>query len=245
MAKEISKIEKLESYCFEGKVYVSTQFLAAYFNIDKRNITHWIKKGLEPIKNKTMSRSNLFILQDVVVWVELNINQTKSKNRKGNSDDDEDEEEVDYENLSTSEKKEYLKKQSKNKLDELNTTEQIIERESKNKAYDKDWIRKEKPAQTIKALARSFIALMKNMMITVSKEGENKSQDDLYHLMDKYLNMEIGKFKKMLDSDANLDLHELYQVIIDIHDTGTSIDEIIEKIKELENIEIQEQSEDE
>ena len=67
MAKEVSTLESLESYSYDGKVYVSTQFLAAYFNMDKRNITNWIKKGLEPIKNKAISRSNLFILQEVKI----------------------------------------------------------------------------------------------------------------------------------------------------------------------------------
>lgn len=234
MAKEVSQIESLESYSYDGKVYVSTQFLAAYFNMDKRNITNWIKKGLEPIKNKAISRSNLFILQEVVVWVEVNINKTKSGNRKGSDSDDDDEEIVDFENLTYKQKKEYLRKQNKNKLDEWSTAEQIIERDGKNKALDKDWVRKEKPAQTIKALARSFISLMKNMMMTVSKEGAKKNQDDLYLLMDKHLHSEVQKLQRMLqDESATLDLYELYQMIIDIHDLGLPLEEIIKKIEEL------------
>lgn len=235
MVKEVSKIEPLEAYGYDGKVYVSTQFLAAYFNMDKRNITNWIKKGLKPIKNKAMSRSNLFVLQEVEAWIEININKVKSNNRKGTGVDDEDKP-VDYENLNIVEKKEYLKTQNKNKLDELNTAEQIIEREYKNKTFDKNWVRKEKPSQTIKALVRSFISLMKNMMITISKEGEQKSQDELYHLMDRYLHAEVLKFQKLLkDEDANLDLYEFYQAVIDLHYSGTSLKEIIQKIEELTN----------
>lgn len=235
MAKHISSIESLECYSYDGKVYVSTQFLASYFNMDKRNITNWIKKGLTPIKNKAMSRSNLFVLQEVIVWVEININQTKSANRKGGDGNDEDDENVDFEKLSFKQKKDHLRKLSKNKLDELNTAEQIMEREGKNKALDKDWIRKEKPSQTIKALARSFISLMKNMMITISKEGEKKSQDDLYHLMDKYLHTEVIKFQKMLqEEDATIDLYEIYQVIIDLNNDGIELNEIVKKIQELD-----------
>lgn len=236
MAKEVSKIEPLEAYNYDGKVYVSTQFLASYFNMDKRNITNWIKKGLEPIKNKAISRSNLFILQEVEAWVEVNINKIKSGNRKGTDSDDENED-VDYESLDIIGKKDYLKRQNKNKLDELNTAEQIIEREGKNKALDKNWVRKEKPSQTIKALARSFISLMKNMMITISKEGEKKTQDELYHLMDKYLHSEVMKFQKLLqDEDASLDLYEFYQSVIDLHHSGVSLNEIIKKIEEIEVI---------
>jgi len=237
MTKEVSSIKSLESYSYDGKVYVTTEFLAAYFNMDKRNITNWKKKGLEPIKNKAISRSNLFVLQEVIVWVEININQTKSNNRKG-GDDGEDNEDVDFDSLDMQGKKEYLRRQNKNKLDELNTAEQIIEREGKNKVLDKNWVRKEKPAQTIKALARSFISLMKNMMITISKEGEQKSQDELYHLMDKYLHVEITKFQKMLqDENTEIDLYELYQIIIDLYEDGVSMDEIVEKIEELSKIE--------
>ncbi len=236
--KEVSTLEALESYSYDGKVYVSTQFLAAYFNMNKRNITHWIKKGLEPIKNNAISRSNLFILQEVIVWVEININQTKSGNRKGTDDDEDDLTKVDYESLNTVGKKEYLRKLNKNKLDELNTTEQIIEREAKNKAFDQNWVRKEKPSQAIKALARSFISLLKNMMITISSEGENKSQDDLYHLMDKYLHVEVTKFQKLLqDEDAEVDLYEFYQVVVDLHSDGVPLEEIIKKLEELNQTE--------
>ena len=234
MAKEVSTIEPLESYSYDGKVYVTTQFLAAFFNMDKRNITNWTKKGLEPIKNKSISRSNLFILQEVIVWVEININQTKSGNRKGLGKDEDNEDQVDYESLDFLAKKEYLRRQNKNRLDEYNTAEQIMEREAKNKSFDKNWIRKEKPAQTIKALVRSFISLMKNMMITISKEGEQRTQDELYHLMDKHLHTEVLKFQKMLqDESATLDLYELYQAIIDTHDSGKTMEEIIKKIEEL------------
>ncbi len=234
--KEMSKIEKLECYSYDGKVYVSTLFLAAYFNMSKRNITNWVKRGLEPIKNTALSRSNLFILQEAEVWVEININQVKSGNRKGNSNDSDREEDKDYESLNTTEKREYLRRQNKNKLDELNTTEQIIERESKNKQHDKGWIRKEKPSQTVKALARSFISLMKNMMITVSKDGEQKSQDELYHIMDEYLHSEVKKFTNMLkDEGSGIDLHEIYQIMIDLYDDGISINEMVKKLNEIES----------
>lgn len=234
MAKDVLKIEPLESYFYDGKVYVTTDFLAAYFNMDKRNVTNWVKKGLEPIRNKAISRSNLFILEEVVVWVEVNINQTKSGNRKGVGSGDEDEENIDYESLDFLAKKEYLRRLNKNKLDEMNTAEQIMEREAKNKAFDKNWVRKEKPSQTIKALVRSFISLMRNMMITISKEGEHKDQDELYHLMDKYLYTEIGKLKAMLqDEDVEVDLHEVYKIILDAHSSGVELQSIVKKVEDL------------
>lgn len=236
--KEMSKIEKLECYSYDGKVYVSTLFLAAYFNMSKRNITNWVKRGLEPIKNTALSRSNLFILQEAEIWVEININDVKSRNRKGNSDnkEDDDDENIDYEKLNFVEKKEYLKKKAKGTLDKLNTVEQITEREAKNKQLDMRYILKDKPKKTIEALVRSFISLMKNMMITVSKDGEQKSQDELYHIMDEYLHSEVKKFTNMLkDEGSEIDLHEIYQIMIDLYDDGISINEMVKKLNEIES----------
>lgn len=234
MAKASSII--LESHFFEGKVFVTTQFLTSYFNVETRTIANWNKKGLEFYKMRSLSKSNLYILQEVIEWREVNINNMQSmrtrKTPSGTSD--EDLEGLDYEDMSTIQKKAHLRKLDKNKLDELNTAEQIIEREAKNKQHDNNWVRKEKPAQTIKALVRSFISLLRNMMISISSEGENKSQDDLYLLMDKYLFTEIGKFQKMLkDENAELDLHEIYQVIIDNYDEGVSLDDMVKKIQEM------------
>ncbi len=185
-----------------------------------------------------MSSSNIFKLQDVIVWKELNINVVQSNNRKGikNENGEDGDIDVDYENLSTVEKREFLNRLDKNRLDEKNTTEQIIEREGKNKVYDKDWVRKEKPSQTINALARSFISLLKNMMIEISKTGENKTQDEIYHLIDRYLLVEMNKLKRLIDvEDANIDMYELYQIIINMHNDGVSINNIIAKLEKAED----------
>ena len=77
------------------------------------------------------------------MWVEININKTKSNNRKGTDEEDEDLSNIDFESLDMAGQKEYLRKLNKNKLDELNTAEQIIERGGKNKALDKNWVRKD------------------------------------------------------------------------------------------------------
>ena len=228
-------IEKLEAYFEAGEVYVSTSLIAKEYKVDTRNISHWVKKGLASYKLQNV-KSKVFKLKEVAEFVEKNINKTKSANRKGANNEESDKEKLleDYENLTTPQKRALLKILDKNTLDELNTTEQILEREAKNKANDNNWVRKEKPSQTIKALARSFISLMKNMMITISKEGEQRTQDELYHLMDKYLHSEITKFQKMLkDESATLDLYEVYQIIIDTHDSGTPMEDIIKKIEEL------------
>jgi hypothetical protein len=225
-------IEVVESYVDGNTMYVSTKFLENYYKTSSRNIGNWIKKGLPKYKLKGVP-SNVFIFDEVVEWHRENINRTKSNNRKG-TEDQEDINMENYEKLSIKEKRELLRLLDKNSLDEKRVVEDIIEKEYKNKQNDKGWVRKEKPSETIRALARTFISTLKNMMISVSKDGSEKSQDELYHIMDKYLHIEIQKLQKLLKGEADIDLHELHRLILDLVSEDIELSEIINKIKEIE-----------
>ena len=72
----IEKPKLLTSFSYIGKTYVTTDFLVSYFSLaSRRTITDWIKKGLTPIKEKDLSKSNLFDLKETIKWVEENINK--------------------------------------------------------------------------------------------------------------------------------------------------------------------------
>lgn len=225
-------VEVVESFVEGNKLYVSTKFLENYYNTSTRNIGNWIKKGLPKYKLKGV-QSNVFILEEVVQWHLLNINKTKSNSAKGQASDSDNTELAGYEDLSAVEKRQVLRSLPKNSLDEKRVVEDIIEKEYKNKQNEKGWVRKEKPSETIKALAQTFISTLKNLMITISKDGENKTQDELYHLMDKELNEEFKKLQKLLKSEASIDLHQLHRLILDLVYDDVPLNDIIEKIKEL------------
>ncbi len=237
MAKEPEKMEKLESYAYNGIVYVSASFIAyEKKRSGKRTVTNWVKKGLKHYKIPLLSKSNLFILEEVDEWMKENLNVTQAGNSQKRKNNNNIKSETQKNFSSLEDERSYYEELDKNRLDELNTTEQIIERKAKNKQHDKEWVRKEKPSQTVKALSRSFISLMKNMMITVSKDGEQKSQDELYHIMDEYLHSEVKKFTNMLkDEGSEIDLHEIYQIMIDLYDDGISINEMVKKLNEIES----------
>lgn len=228
-------MEQIESYLINQKLYVSTKFLSGYFNRSDKQIARWKTSGLEPAnKPKELNkRGDFFILEEVLKWHEKNINKTKSNNSRSIVSEDGNIDLSMYESLSASQKREQLRLLDKNSLDGKRVVEEIIEKEFKNKQHEKEWVRKEKPSQTIKALARTFISLLKNMMITISKDGENKNQDELYHIMDKYLHQEIIKLQNLLKDESKLDLYEIYNKIIDLHSQGTSIENIIKKLEEL------------
>ena len=221
----------IESYIEGGQLYVSTKFVENYYKTSTRNIGNWIKKGLPKYKLKGIS-SNVFILDEVIEWHSKNIDRTKSNNRKG-TEEESDVNLENYENLTIKEKRELLRLLDKNSLDEKRVVEDIIEKEYKNKQNEKGWVRKEKPSETIKALARTFISTLKNMMISVSKDGAEKTQDELYHIMDKYLHIEIKKLQKMLQSEAKIDLHQMHRLVIDIIAEDIEMSEIIKKLEEL------------
>lgn len=228
-------MQQIESYLINQKLYVSTKFLSGYFNRSDKQIARWKTSGLEPTnKPKELNkRGDFFIFEEVLKWHEQNINKTKSNNSRSIVSEDGNIDLSMYESLSASQKREQLRLLDKNSLDGKRVVEEIIEKEFKNKQHEKEWVRKEKPSQTIKALARTFISLLKNMMITISKDGENKNQDELYHIMDKYLHQEIIKLQNLLKDESKLDLYEIYNKIIDLHSQGTSIENIIKKLEEL------------
>lgn len=235
-------MEIIESYFINSKLYVSTSFICAYFNKSEKQVGRWKAAGMPIVQKKPKELNkvgNWYILDYVILWVDKNINKVKSGNsskQKVIEDEDKSAEDIIYnENLTISEKRKALQALGKNKLDELNTAEQILEREAKNKAHDKNWVRKEKPSESIKALARSFISLLKNMMISISKDGEMKKQDELYHIIDKLAHTEIQKLQRFLQQEGNdIDLHEVYSIMIHLNESGVSLDDIAKKIRELE-----------
>ena len=228
-------MKKLEAYESNGKVYVSTSFLMALYKTSQRNVGNWLKKETPLPKYKLEGvSSNMFIVDEAMIWHDENIDKTKSRNGKGEAGERGQVDWDNYENLSVSEKRKLLALINKNQLDEKAKTEEIIDKEYKNKQHEKDWVRKEKPSQTIKGLARSFISLLKNLQIKTSKDGENKSQDELFHIMDKEISIEIKKLERALKSDSDIDLHQFYKVAIDKINSGTSVEEIVKKIQEID-----------
>jgi len=234
-----------EAVHIDGVFVASAKELGAILKVSSKTISNYEKKGMEKHKN-SVYRFPIYDVEYCRNWINENISKTYSKNGSKNGKSKEQEEQInisissdetnsDYESMTVPQKRSYLRELDKNSLDEKNVAEQIIERENKNKENDKKWVRVDKPKKTVEALARSFTSLLKNMMIVVSSDCENMSQDGIYHFMDRYLSKEMNKLKKLSSDDFEIDLYEIQEEILILKDIGINeknILEVLTKLKE-------------
>jgi len=70
--------DTIESYMIDGKLYVTTSFVSAFFQTDPRNIRNWKKDGLSSKKERGI-RQDLFLFNEVYKWTRENIDKGKSR----------------------------------------------------------------------------------------------------------------------------------------------------------------------
>lgn len=190
--------QKKEIICISylGKIYVTKDFLMVHFGVSDRTITNWIQKGLEPIKDKNFSNKNLFILKDVEEWKEKNISQVKSDNAKGKTVEVEvDDKDINhlfeqYKNGSSDEKRRLLLKEPQ-LIESFNKIEDIIKKEALNKEFDIKYVLKDNVKKGQQEMASMFISFLKTAMPVLSKDLQHKSQEEIYHELDRYFEKEI------------------------------------------------------
>ena len=190
--------QKKEIICISylGKIYVTKDFLMVHFGVSDRTITNWIQKGLEPIKDKNFSNKNLFILKDVEEWKEKNISQIKSDNAKGKTVEVEvDDKDINhlfeqYKNGSSDEKRRLLLKEPQ-LIESFNKIEDIIKKEALNKEFDIKYVLKDNVKKGQQEMASMFISFLKTAMPVLSKDLQHKSQEEIYHELDRYFEKEI------------------------------------------------------
>lgn len=238
----IEKPKELISYSYMGKIYVTTEFAAEYFNVSRRTITDWVKKGLNKYKEKELSKSNLFILKEIEQFYQDNINQTQSKNAKSkqNSNEDEnDEEDLEelFERFKNAEANEKRKMLLRNPalIEAFNKIEDFIKKFSLNKEYDTKYVLKDDVKKGQQELASMFISFLKTAMPVLSKNLQNKTQDEIYHELDQYFKKQIKHLVKYLDKEHEVVIthYELMELIIDLIVDEVEPIDIKNKLEEL------------
>ena len=214
----------IESFLIGDSLYVNTEFLCAYFNKSDKQVGRWKSQGMPVVtkKPKELNKTgNWFILDQVIPWVEINVNKTKSSNSKGS------EEEFDIENLekmhdiyikgNSNAKRKLLLRLPQNVLDNFKKIEDIVEKEAKNKEYDSKYALVDKVKVGQQELARMFISFLKTSMPVLSKELENKSQDEVYHALDRHFKKEVDKLLKYVITEEEdiATFDEIIQSILD------------------------------
>lgn len=215
--------DTIESYYVNKKLYVSTKFLTAYCNRTDKQIGRWKKMGM-PIAKKPKEinqRGDYYILDEIIKWINENVNQSKASNSKGHdttSVDIEDDEQLFqiYTNGNASQKRQLLLRLPQNKLDNFKKIEDIVEKEAKNKEFDSKYVLVEKAKKGQQELASLFVSLLKNSMPVLSKTLENKEQDEVYHLMDRHFKKEVEQIAKYINKNEKVivTLNEVIDYIV-------------------------------
>lgn len=195
----IDQKKEIISIAYLGKIYVTKDFLMVHFGVSNRTITNWIQKGLEPIKDKNFSNKNLFILKEVEIWKDKNISQVKSENAKG-KDQDQDEtidQEFDVDAMldtmkhgNINEKRRLLLK-NPTFIEVFNKMEDFLKKDALNKEYDDRYTLKDKVKKGQQEMASMFISFLKTAMPVLSKDLQNKTQEEIYHELDRYFEKEL------------------------------------------------------
>ena len=192
----IEQKKEITCIAYLGKLYVTKDFLMIHFGVSDRTITNWIQKGLEPIKDKNFSNKNLFILKEVEEWKEKNISQIKSDNAKGKDTEinieDKDMNSLfdQYKNGTADEKRRLLLKEPQ-LIESINKIEDIIKKEALHKDFDTRYVLKDKVKKGQQEMSSMFVSFLKTAMPVLSKDLQNKSQEEIYHELDRYFEKEI------------------------------------------------------
>jgi len=233
---------ELKAYEENGKVYVSTNFICAYKDVNRKTISDWVDRGMPKYKIKGVV-SNLFIIEEVDNWSNKNINENKQRNSKSSYDDslsDEEKEIAEMERLyetytkgSIEEKRRVLVVLPQNRLDNFKKMEEILEKEYKNRESDKDWVRTEKPSNAMREIINLFVSSLKNAIPVLSKDLEKKSQDENAKILDKEFGSIINNINKTASIEPEKD-ERLIDIITEVQDRlcdGESIVDILNKLK--------------
>ena len=123
-----------------------------------------------------------------------------------------------------------------NVIDNFKKIEEIVEKEAKNKEYDKKYALVDKVKKGQQELAFMFISFLKTSMPSLSKQLENKSHDEVYHELDRHFKKEVNKLLRyvQIEEDIAVSLSEaIYAIIEATVDGDASMDNVVKKIKEI------------
>lgn len=233
---------EIKVYQDGSELLITTDFLCAYKNVDRKTVSGWIKKGL-PKHKRDFSKSNLFMIDEVNEWQKINLNENKQRNsnskKVGEEDLDEQEKSLEeiyeqYTKGSFEQKRKILMSLPQNMLDNFKKMEEILEKEYKNRESDKEWVRAEKPANAIRELVILFISSLKNSIPVLSKELEHKTQDENATILDREFGMIINNIRKTasLETDEEEKLITIIEEIKNRLLDGDTVKNILERVRD-------------
>lgn len=235
--------DTIESFVFDGKLYVTTVFIAAYFGRSVKQIGRWKSAGLKeaPKPAGLPVKGDVFFLSHVIAWNEENI---VNKNKKRNADV---EEPVTEENVEQFEKTattihEKIK-QANDLLQLRGTTVESAERIKKILdalvqalklgEQAKELIPKKDTEKAIAEMAVMLISSYKKDIKILPKECENRKSTEISEILEKNYKANIEKFQRLakLKDSSEKKFYDAIEAIIRLLGQGMPISEVMERLE--------------
>ena len=233
----------IECYEINGKLYVTAKFLSAYFNKSTKQVSRWKQDGM-PVTEKPEQlqiRADVFFLKDCVEWVSKNINPSKSRaTQKRNNDfevidieDEEDEIVIDINGkIKQANEMLQLKGTSHDDADRIKKVLDGLIQAVKLGEQTKELIPKKDTEKTITEFASMLITGYKRDINILSKECENRKEDEIRTILEKTYKTNIEQYQKIAKSKI-LTENKIYDVLEKVYECieeGTSPDVMIRKL---------------
>ncbi|WP_420480200.1 hypothetical protein [Brevundimonas sp. FT23028] len=217
-------IEVVEAYVENGKVYVATKFLENYFKTSTRNIGNWIKKGLPKYKLKGIN-SNVFILEEVLIWHANNINKTKSRAGKKRKD----EEGMNYEETIDLNLISYEEADRRKKILDVQLASVKL-KEAEGELINADELDKALYEQAI-----MHITKLDNDEKILPILLEMKNQDEIKKILNEHNEDHLDTLSKQIEKKFKDDPtnYDVFNEILEKRKNGIKPQELIEKLKEM------------
>lgn len=235
--------EKIESYVIDGKLYVTTAFIAAYKNITTKQIGNYNKKGMPKYKMPNIS-TNLFIINEIDKWVGENINKAKSqatlRARTRNVEipntqsGDIDETVVDIQGkISQANELLQLKGTSYEDADRIKKILDGLIQAVKLGEQTKELIPKRDTEKVIIEFASTLISGYKRDIKLLPEECENRNRGDIRQILESNYKTNVEKFRKIAKSELLSDV-KIFDIIEEVSElllVGIEPLQIVETIK--------------
>jgi len=235
-------ISTIESYEINGKLYINTKFLCAYFNKGDKQVGRWKKDGL-PIAEKPKElnfRGDLYFFDEAREWVDKNINKTKSRATQKRVDTgmppSEDIEETVNDiqgKIRQASQMLQLKTTSHDDADRIKKILDGLIQAVKLGEQTKDLIPKKDTEKVIIEFIVTLIAGYKRDIKILPKECAKRDENTIRNILENNYKSSIEKYQKMTKSDMVTEnrLYDVVEVVFEMVEDGIDIDEILKRMR--------------
>lgn len=238
-------VNSIESYEIDGKLYVNTKFLCAFFSKSEKQVGRWKKDGC-PIEDKPKElsfRGDVFSLEKILHWYKENINQTKARATSRKNKDSIGEEYIDIDEqevindiqgkIKQANEMLQLKGTSQDEADRIKKILDGLTQAVKLGEQAKELIPKKDSENVIVEFAITLISGYKRDIKILPSELANRSEKEIRNILEKTYKANIETYRKRANSSilSKEKIYDIIERIMELLDV-MSVDEILKKLED-------------